>query len=213
MFWYLLHFTDFELGLKVQRDLLGQIKKQLVKILKEGSLIPFFPLMLLEAEKDPINICKRLLIGSLLASESRSRECWGRIASNRTKEWEYKWEKKQGQKYGVSKDKQLSHHCVSAFRKNTSRFCVWVMTARLTPKSDASWPNQVRAQRLCAAFLPSPHEHSDKLAFSGLAQHFLALFCARLCLSKEADSELWRPKDRPLLKKDRHYLEPGLPWA
>lgn len=58
----------------MQRDLLGQIKKQLVKILKEGSLIPFFPLMLLEAEKDPINICKRLLIESLLASESRSWE-------------------------------------------------------------------------------------------------------------------------------------------
>lgn len=33
----------------------------------------FFPL-LLEAEKDPINICKMLQIGSLLASESSTMQ-------------------------------------------------------------------------------------------------------------------------------------------
>lgn len=54
--------------------MLGQIKNWLVKISKEESLIQFFLLRLLEAEKDPINICKMLLIGSLLASESRAAQ-------------------------------------------------------------------------------------------------------------------------------------------
>lgn len=49
--------------------MLGQIKNWLVKISKEESLPQFFPLLLLEAEKDPINICKMLLMGSLLASD------------------------------------------------------------------------------------------------------------------------------------------------
>lgn len=52
--------------------MLGQIKNCFVKILKEESLIQFLLLRLLEAEKDPINIGKMLLISSLLASESRT---------------------------------------------------------------------------------------------------------------------------------------------
>jgi len=54
--------------------LLGQIKNWLVEISKEESLIQFFLLLLLKAEKDPINICKMLLMGSLLASESRTAQ-------------------------------------------------------------------------------------------------------------------------------------------